>query len=71
MDSLSAENRAAWTARADALHDAAEAVLAAIDAHDAEEVFALVEQIERSCEHCHSQYWYPKKIPPAAISENQ
>ena len=68
MDVLIARDPEGWNQRAAALHEAAVAVLAAVDAHDADKVFELGERIERSCEHCHAQYWYPnEKIPPVEI----
>src|SRR5687767_14967423 len=61
MDVLIAKDRAGWNKRVLALHEAAEASLRAIDAHDADKVFELGEQIENACEGCHSQYWYPNE----------
>lgn len=58
------QDRAAWNVRALALHDAALASLNAIDAHDADKVFELGEQIEHACEGCHRQYWYPNEEIP-------
>jgi hypothetical protein len=64
MEVLINKDRAAWNARAKGLHDAALDVLHAVDARDSDKVFEIGEQIERACEHCHSQYWYPnEKIP--------
>ena len=64
MDALIAKDRAAWNTRATALHDAATAVLAAVDAKDPEKLFELGEGIEMACENCHSQYWYPNEKRP-------
>jgi cytochrome c556 len=70
MDALIAKDREAWNARAIELHRAADAVLAAVEARDADKVFEVGETIERACENCHSQYWYPnEKIPPVSVSE--
>ena len=64
MDALVAKDRAGWVMRATGLHEAAVAVLAAVDAKDAQKVFEIGEQIEVACENCHSHYWYPnEKIP--------
>lgn len=64
MAELIANDRASWNKHAVALHEAGTAALAAIDAHDADKVFEVGEQIEQACEGCHSQYWYPnEKIP--------
>lgn len=54
------------------LHKAATDALAAIDAKDADRLFAVGEEVERACEHCHSRYWYPnEKIPvfPSSLTE--
>jgi hypothetical protein len=65
MEALIDKDRASWIMRAKGLHDAGMEVLQAIDAKDAQKVFEIGEHIERACEHCHSQYWYPnEKIPP-------
>ena len=65
MEVLINKDPAAFHKRAKALHEAGVAVLEAIDAKDAPKVFEVGEQIERACEGCHSQYWYPnEKIPP-------
>ncbi len=65
MDVLIAKDRGAWMMRAKALHEAGLAALDAIDHKDAAKLFEVGEQIERACENCHVQYWYPnEKIPP-------
>jgi hypothetical protein len=64
MEALIEQDRAAWNKRAQDLHAAGVAALQAIDAHDANKVFEVGEQIENACEGCHRQYWYPnEKIP--------
>jgi cytochrome c556 len=69
MDALIAKDRAAWNARAKALHDVVEQVVQAIDKKDAEKVFELGEQIELACEGCHKQYWYPNEVIPEFPSD--
>jgi hypothetical protein len=72
MEVLINQDPAAWHKRARALHDAGLAALQAIDAKDATKVFEVGEQIERACEGCHSQYWYPnEKIPSVPGSSTQ
>ena len=72
MEALMTKDLAAWHKRAKALHDAGLAALQAIDAKDAQKVFEVGEQIERACENCHTQYWYPnEKIPPVPGSTTQ
>ena len=72
MEALINKDPAAFHKRAKALHDAGVAALQAIDAKDAPKVFEVGEQIERACEGCHSQYWYPnEKIPPVPGQASQ
>ena len=61
---LIAEDRNAWNARAIVLHEVAMAVIEAIDAKDADELFNVGAQIEPVCESCHFQYWYPGQVIP-------
>jgi len=65
MDALIARDRESWNKRATALHDAALAVLTAVDAKDPQKLFDLGEHIETACEDCHSQYWYPNEKRPS------
>jgi len=72
MEALINKDLAAWRKRAHGLHEAGVAALQAIDAKDADKLFEVGEQIERACESCHSQYWYPnEKIPPVPTSSAQ
>jgi cytochrome c556 len=72
MEALINKDLASWRKRAHGLHEAGAAAIQAIDAKDADKLFEVGEQIERACESCHSQYWYPKeKIPPVPTSGAQ
>jgi hypothetical protein len=64
MDALIAADRDGWNQHARALHNAALEALQAIDAKDADKLFAVGEQIELACEGCHTQYWYPNEEIP-------
>jgi hypothetical protein len=64
MDVLINKDRAAWNKHAADLHTAAVDALQAIDARSPEKVFEVGERIERACEGCHTQYWYPNEKPP-------
>jgi hypothetical protein len=69
MDALIAKDPVAFHKRATDLRAAAIEVLAAVDKKDADKVFEIGEHIERACENCHSQYWYPnEKIPDIVIT---
>lgn len=72
MEALINKDLGAWRKRAHGLHEAGAAAIQAIDAKDADKLFEVGEQIERACESCHSQYWYPnEKIPPVPTSSAQ
>jgi hypothetical protein len=72
MEALINKDLVAWRKRAHGLHEAGAAAIQAIDAKDADKLFEVGEQIERACESCHSQYWYPnEKIPPVPTSSAQ
>lgn len=72
MEALINKDLTAWRKRAHGLHEAGVAALQAIDVKDADKLFEVGEQIERACEGCHSQYWYPnEKIPPVPASSAQ
>lgn len=53
-----------FTARANALHQAADQALRAIDARDVDALEEAGGIIEVSCEACHSQFWYPGDMRP-------
>ena len=64
MDELIAKDRAAWYQRAKALHDVAQSVLEVVEKKDAQKLLDVGVDIDRACENCHRQYWYPnEKIP--------
>ena len=64
MEELINKDRAAWNQHAMDLHNIAAKVLPIIDAKDAQKLFDIGEDIDRTCENCHRQYWYPnEKIP--------
>jgi hypothetical protein len=70
MDELITKDRNAWNERAKALHDIATSVLPIVDAKDAQKLFDVGEDIDKACENCHRQYWYPnEKIPDFPSSE--
>ena len=64
MEVMINQDRDSWNERAKALHMAALNALQAAEAHDADKIFEVGEQIENACENCHRQYWYPnEKLP--------
>lgn len=51
-----------------ALQDAAKLALVAIDNKNSDELLRVGGLIERACEQCHSQFWYPsEKVPTANL----
>ena len=71
MEELVKKDPAGWQQRAKALHDISVDVLKVVDAKDVQKLFDIGEDLDRACENCHRQYWYPnEKIPdfPSAVS---
>ena len=64
MEELINKDRAAWNARAKALHDISASVLEVVEKKDAQKLFDVGEEIDRACENCHKQYWYPNEVIP-------
>ena len=42
-------------------HDATMVMMKAITARNAEQVSNAAEEIDKACESCHQQYWYPER----------
>jgi hypothetical protein len=53
------DDRAAWDRHADALRTATLESLKIIRARDAEGLFTVGDKIDKACEGCHLEYWYP------------
>ena len=58
-------DRANWIARTHGLSDAAQKLLVAIDAKDANAFLLAGGNLDRACESCHIDYWYKKTSAPA------
>ncbi len=59
IQDLIASQRGAFNANALALQDAAQLLIAAIEQKNVEELERAGGEVERACEQCHSQFWYP------------
>lgn len=59
IQTLIDSDRASWIKHAHALHDAATAMLKAIEAKNSEQVATAGDGLDKACEGCHKQYWYP------------
>jgi len=59
-------DRAKWIQYCHGLHDAATAMMKAVEAKNVDGVSNAGESIDTACENCHKQYWYPdnKKKQP-------
>jgi hypothetical protein len=64
MEELVKKDVAGWQQRAKALHDISVEVLKVVDAKDAQKLFEIGEDLDRACENCHRQYWYPNETIP-------
>ena len=53
------KNRALWNTHADQLRIVALDSLRAVKARDPEALFKVGSDIDRACENCHLEYWYP------------
>ena len=66
------KDRDSWVKHAHNLHDKAMVALAAIDKKDVDGLFMSGDAIDKACEDCHLQYWYPnERKPEAAASEKK
>jgi hypothetical protein len=59
IDSLIAQNRAAWIAYARTLNAAAMQTVEAIDARNLDDILEVGGAIDSACESCHLMFWYP------------
>lgn len=53
------QDRALWNKYADGLREAAMSSVKVARARDAEALFDVGSQIDKACENCHLEYWYP------------
>ncbi len=67
MDALIAQDRASWLSHAKALRTVSLEAIQAVDAKNTEQLFEVGEHIERACEECHTNYWYPNEKIPAVV----
>jgi len=53
------QNRALWNTHANELRDKAVKVLDIVKSRDTDALFQAGSEIDRACENCHLEYWYP------------
>ncbi|MBM3778053.1 MAG: hypothetical protein FJW23_07410 [Acidimicrobiia bacterium] len=49
-----------WTRSVSGLYEVAVSILEAVNARDADRLFERGASLDRACEQCHSQFWYPE-----------
>ena len=54
-------DRGSWIKHAHELHDATSAMLKAVEAKNKDGVLDAGDLIDKACETCHKQYWYPER----------
>jgi hypothetical protein len=64
------KDRNAWNRRAKALHDVSLEMLQAIDAKDREKMLEVGDRLDKACENCHLNYWYPNQVLPPGYEEH-
>jgi hypothetical protein len=64
MEDLINKDRAAWNQHAKDLHDISAKILPIVEAKDAQKLFDIGEDLDKACENCHRQYWYPNEVIP-------
>jgi hypothetical protein len=64
MEELVNKDRDGWNRQAKTLHDISVKVLEVVDAKDAQKLFDIGEDLDKACENCHRQYWYPNEVIP-------
>ena len=52
-------DRALWNKHADGLRDVALKVLDLVNRKDADQLFQVGSELDKACENCHLEYWYP------------
>ena len=63
------QDPAAWNKHADGLRAAALESLKIIKSRDAEGLFTVGDKIDKACEACHLEYWYPGDKIAVLVSE--
>jgi hypothetical protein len=61
IEELIAKDRDSWIKHAHGLHDAVMPAFEAINKKDVDGLFQAGDKIDKACEDCHLQYWYPNE----------
>jgi hypothetical protein len=69
MEALIVKDLPSFYKRAGSLHDVAVKTLQIIDAKDVKALSEVGEELDKACENCHRQYWYPNEPPQPLTNE--
>ena len=61
MEALIKKDLASWYKHAADLREVSKKVLEVVDKRDVKGLFEIGEPVDRACENCHRQYWYPNE----------
>ena len=70
MEARINKDREAWNRRAKALHDVSLEMLHAVEAKDREKMLEVGDRLDKACENCHLNYWYPNQVLPPGYEEH-
>jgi hypothetical protein len=70
MEARINKDRDAWNGRAKVLHDVSLEMLRAVEAKDREKMLEVGDRLDKACENCHLNYWYPNQVLPPGYEEH-
>ena len=70
MEARINKDREAWNRRAKVLHDVSMEMLHAVEAKDREKMLEVGDRLDKACENCHLNYWYPNQVLPPGYEEH-
>lgn len=62
-------NREVWLKYVTELQNVGKKTMGIVNAKDVQGLFGIGEEIDRVCENCHMEFWYPEATPPPAPSK--
>jgi hypothetical protein len=62
IEKLLASNRENWVKFSNSMYQNARMAVAAIDARNTKKLSDATDQLTRTCDGCHKQYWFPKRL---------
>ena len=70
IEALINNDKLTWTRHTKDFHKLSVEILQAIDARDPHKLFELGGPLDKTCENCHVQYWYPNQVLPTAYNHD-